>query len=395
MVLANPRGVTRDVALVSVAIFLLDASHSAVIPLFPGFAQGIGASLSMLGSYDSVSAVFMLLLAIPLGRLSDRLGRKHMIIPGTLLFALVPLSYILASSPIHLYPVRLGLSLGVGLIFGNGFLLMSEVAEPGFRNTAQGVYMASMGLGFTLGPLVGGFTAKLYGAQTSFIISAALAVAGLLPLCLVRERREAQRGPGRKAPRFRELLADTRILASGVANYVNSLMYIAVTLFFPVYGANIGFDEAEVGIGLTSRGLASTLVRLPVGALTRRVRALNLMLLGLAFSAATIYSVSSAATLALVTVLMGLQGVAYGVYLTSGNVYVSEEAPEEQRGTAMAVYSMFGSVSGIVNPLLLGVIAEGLGGRGAMQFASGFTLIGIAAVYVLARREDMRTDNGG
>jgi MFS family permease len=172
-------------------------------------------------------------------------------------------------------------------------------------------------------------------------------------------------------------------------------MYIAVTLFFPVYGANIGFDEAEVGIGLTSRGLASTLVRLPVGALTRRVRALNMMLLGLAFSAATVYGVSSAATLALVTVLMGLQGVAYGVYLTSGNVYVSEEAPEEQRGTAMAVYSMFGSVSGIVNPLLLGVIAEGLGGRGAMQFASGFTLIGIAAVYVLARREDMRTDNGG
>ena len=380
------RGVTRDVALVSVAIFFLDASHSTVIPLFPGFAQGIGASLSVLGSYDSVSAVFMFLLAIPLGRLSDRLGRKRMIIPGTVLFILVPLSYILASSPLHLYPIRVGLGLGLGLVFGNGFLLMSEMAEPGFRNTAQGIYMASMGLGFTLGPLIGGFTAKLYGADTSFVISSALGVAGLLVLSLVRERRRVAAGPERKAPRLRDLLADARILASGVANYVNSLMYIAVTLFFPVYGVNIGFDEAEVGIGLTSRGLASTLVRLPVGALTRHVRALNLMLLGLAFSAATVYGVSGATTLVLVTVLMGLQGVAYGIYLTSGNVYVAEEAPEELRGTAMAVYSMFGSVSGMVNPLLLGVIAESFGGRGALRFAAGFTLIGIAAVYALAGR---------
>jgi len=380
-----PRGVTRDVALVSIGIFFLDASHSTVIPLFPGFAQGIGASLSMLGSYDSVSAAFMLLLAIPLGRLSDRLGRKSMIIPGTLLFILVPLSYILVTGPLQLYPIRVGLGLGLGLVFGNGFLLMSEVAESGFRNTAQGIYMASMGLGFTLGPLVGGFTAKLYGAQTSFIVSSVLGVAGLLVLSLVREMRGAEAGPERRAPRLRDLLADARILASGVANYVNSLMYIAVSLFFPVYGANIGFDEAEVGIGLTSRGLASTLVRLPVGALTRHVKALNLMLLGLAFSAAMVFGVSSSTTLVLVTALMGLQGVAYGIYLTSGNVYVSEEAPEELRGTAMAVYSMFGNVSGVVNPLLLGVIAEGIGVGGAMRFAAGFTVLGIVAVMILAR----------
>jgi MFS family permease len=298
---------------------------------------------------------------------------------------LVPLTYLLASSPLQLYPIRLGLSLGIGLIFGNGFLLMSEVAEPGFRNTAQGIYMASMGLGFTVGPLIGGFTAKLYGAGTSFTISSALAVAGVLVLSMVTERRSTEPRPDRAGPRLSDLLADTKIIASGVANYVNNLMYVAVTLFFPVYGANIGFDEAQVGIGLTSRGLASTIVRLPVGALTRHVKALNLMLLGLAFSAAMVFSVSGSTTLVLVTALMGLQGVAYGIYLTSGNVYVSEEAPEELRGTAMAVYSMFGNVSGVVNPLLLGVIAEGIGVGGAMRFAAGFTVLGIVAIIILAR----------
>jgi MFS family permease len=380
------RGVTRDVALVSVGIFFLDASHSTIIPIFPGFAQGLGASFTMLGSYDSASAVIMLLLGIPLGRLSDRIGRKRMIIPGVALFILVPIFYLLSTSPIYLYPVRLCLSLGIGLIFGNGFLLMSEVAKLGFRNTAQGIYMASMGFGFTLGPLIGGFTAKLYGVRTSFIVSSVLAVAGLLFLIFVQETRVPESKSETEKPKLRKLLVDTRILASGIANYTNSLMYIAVTLFFPIYCANIGFDEAEVGMGFTSRGLASTLVRLPVGALTTHVKALNLMLLGLAFSAATIYGISRVTTLVLVTALMGFQGVSYGVYLTSGNVYVSEESPEELKGTAMAVYSMFGNFSSMLNPLMLGIIAERFGGRGAMQFAAGFTLLGIFAVYALTRK---------
>jgi MFS family permease len=92
-------GLNRKVALLSLAIFLADASGSTVIPIFPGFAQGIGASLSMLGSYGSVAAIAMLLLSLPFGRLSDRLGRKRMMTPGLVIFIVVPLSYILASSP--------------------------------------------------------------------------------------------------------------------------------------------------------------------------------------------------------------------------------------------------------------------------------------------------------
>jgi len=54
------RGITREIMLLSLAIFFADASHSTVIPIFPGFAQKVGASLSMLGSYSSVAAFTML-----------------------------------------------------------------------------------------------------------------------------------------------------------------------------------------------------------------------------------------------------------------------------------------------------------------------------------------------
>ena len=380
-------GLSRDVVLLSLAIFFTDASHSTVIPIFPGYAKGVGASLSMLGSYGSVAAMTMLLLSLPLGQLSDRYGRRRMMVPGLILFVVVPLSYMAAQSPYHIYPIRVALGLGVGLIFGNGFLLMSEVSEEGFRNVAQGLYMTSMGLGFTLGPLVGGFAAKLVGPNLSFKISSGFAVLGLLLLLMVKETRVKESGKTETRTGVSELVRDPRIIASGVANFVNSLMFNAVTLFFPVYGSDIGLDEADVGIGLTSRGLASTAVRLPVGSLTRRFKALNMMAAGLLLSAATLFTVSNSSGLVLVSVLMGVQGLAYGVYLTSGNVYVSEEAHKDHKATAMAVYSMFGNIGGIVGPVMLGVIAERIGVRGALQFSAAATVLGVALALMLAHRD--------
>jgi len=384
-------GLSRDVALLSLAIFFTDASHSTVIPIFPGYARGVGASLSMLGSYGSVAAIAMLILSLPLGRLSDRYGRRRMMVPGLILFIVVPLSYMAARNPYHLYPIRVTLGIGIGLIFGNGFLLMSEVAEPGFRNVAQGIYMTSMGLGFTLGPLVGGFATKLVGPSLSFKLSSGFAVLGLFLLLMVREKKVEASSAGARTG-LSILVRDPKILASGVANFVNSVMFNAVTLFFPVYGLDIGLDEAEVGIGLTSRGLASTAVRLPVGSLTRRVKALNLMAAGLLLSAATIFTVSNSMGLVLVSVLMGVQGVAYGIYLTSGNVYVSEEAPRDRRATAMAVYSMFGNIGGILGPAALGVIAERAGASGALQFSAAAAVIGVALALMLARRDSESSD---
>jgi DHA1 family multidrug resistance protein-like MFS transporter len=377
--------ITKEVALLCIAIFLADASHSIVIPIFPNYAQKIGASLSILGSYGSVSAIAMLLLSIPFGRLSDRYGRKKMILPGLFLFIIVPLSYIIAKSPVHLYPIRLLLGIGMGLIFGNGFLLMTEKTKPENRNIAQGLYMTSMGLGFTLGPLLGGLTAKLYGTELSFIVSSGFAVLSIIIFYFVDEKQSKYNEIEIiQSDSVFKIIKDPQILAAGTANYLNSLMFNAVTLFFPVYGSSIGFDEAEIGVGFTTRGLASTAVRLPVGSISKHVRPLFLMVIGLMLSAVMIFSVSQSTGLILISMLMGAQGIAYGIYLTSGNVYVASNSNEQQRGTAMAMYSMFGNLSGIINPLILGLIAEAFGSRGALQFSTTTTIFGVVLIYLLA-----------
>jgi len=377
--------ISRDVMLLSASIFFADASTSSIIPIFPGFAQKIGASLSMLGSYGSVSAIAMLLFSLPFGRLSDRIGRKKMMTPGLVLFILMPLSYIVAKTPLHLYPIRILLGLGVGLVFGNGFLLMTEVSDSEQRNIAQGLYMTSMGLGFTMGPLIGGITAKIYGNTVSFYLSSLFGLLSVLILQFIKEKKVNKKSEHPETS-LSEIIKDPKVLAAGIANFLNSLMFNALTLFYPVYGASIGLDEAQIGVGFTTRGLASTAVRLPVGSLTKHIRVLNLMMLGLILSAVSIFSVSMSTSLTLISVIMGIQGIAYGVYLTSGNVYVANNSIEQNRGTAMATFTMFGTLSGIINPVILGVIAEKLGPREALQFSTVATVLGVILLYYIASK---------
>jgi len=378
--------IPRRIKLLTLAIFFADASHSTVIPIFPGYARNLGASLTILGTYGSAAAITMLILSLPLGRLSDRLGRKTMMTPGLMLFTIVPLSYIAATNPLHLYPIRMALGMGVGMIFGNGFLLISEISSPENRNMAQGLYMTSMGLGFTLGPLVGGYAATIRGPETSFILSSILAMASLALIQLVKEDRKEDTEK-RELRNLGTIIRESSVQASGLANFLNALMFNALTLFFPVYGTDVGLDEAQIGVGFTTRGIVSTVVRLPIGIVTKYVKTFTLMATGLTLSALTILSLSLQTSLVILSIIMGIQGLAYGIYLTSGNVYIAEESPPNQKGTAMAVYSMFGNLGGILGPLILGIIAETTNSSGALRFSAVATFIGLVIVYLMHKRD--------
>jgi MFS family permease len=379
-------GITRDIVLLSVAVFFSDMSNSTSIPIFPGYAQGLGASLSMIGSFSSVAGIASLLMAVPLGRLSDRYGRRSLMIPGLAMLAMVPAAYIFSTSPLHFYPIRVVYAIACGMIFTQGFLLMTEISEPGIRSTAQGLYMTCMGLGFTIGPLVGGFASKYYGSTTSFAAASAFALLGMVSVTLVKEDKQAIQERKRSELSFRDLIGDIRILVAGMSNFMNSMMFNAMMLFFPVFGKDNGFDEAQIGVGLTVRGAASTVVRLPVGALAKNVKVFTMMLAGILISGVSIYGLSNTTLFVGMTVLLGLQGVAYGIFLTAGNIYIADESPKEMRGTAMGLYNMFGSISNIINPLILGFLADVYGTKGAFQFTAIVSVVGMILVYLLNRR---------
>jgi MFS family permease len=384
---AERRGL-RGALLVCLVIFFADASHSMPIPIFPAFAQGLGASLAMIGLFAAASSIAMIFLSVPIGSLSDRIGRRAVMMMGYALMAVVPLMYTLSTSAEHLLPARLLLGVAMGSTFSIGFVYVSELAPARRRSLIQGVYMTSMGLGFTAGPLLGGLISGAWGYNVAFYVSGGLAVVGFALLLFVPGG--AGRGPsprdGSERPGLSGILSDARILAAGVSNFVNSLMFSSLSTFFPLLGGFIGLNEAEVGLGFTVRGLSSTAIRFPTGAYARRAGALRLMVASLALSASMLLLVAFTDQLLLVCILLGIQGLAYGVYLTSGNIYVTQEAPPDRRGAAIGTFSTFGNVSGVLSPLLMGAVAEVWGLKAVFQLSAVLSMAGVCLTLLLLKK---------
>jgi MFS family permease len=386
---------TWGVAVLCLAIFFTDAANSSTIPTFPFYSSGLGASVAMIGLLASASGISTMLMSIPLGHVSDRIGRKKVMLLGVACFIAGPMVYSLSTEPLHLLPAQVVLGIAKASTFSIGFVFISELAPPRRGNLAQGLYLTSMGTGFTLGPLAGGLTAKVWGYSASFYLSSGFALCALALLLLLPE----MKGDGPGEPRregvfhgFMEVIRDPRIVAAGTANFFNSMLYSAIMVYFPLYGRDVGLDESQVGMGLAVRGMVSTATRLPTGVAAIRIGALRLMALGLGVSALTVMALPSFEGLILISAVLGVQGIAYGIYLTSGNIYVTEEAPEGMKGAAIGAYATFSNLSGVFSPILLGAISERWDIRLSLRVAAALAIMGLIITMFVSRRKSTPLD---
>jgi len=376
----------RGVIALCITIFFVDAANASSIPLYPFFARSLGASVALIGALASSTGLTTVLLSIPLGSMSDRLGRKRIMQLGIACFILAPLVYTFASEPLHLLPARIIWGVAMGSTFSIGFVYATEIAPKNRRGLAQGLYLTSMGIGFTVGPLIGGFAAKAAGYSSAYYLTAGLAACGFIALLFVPENKIDPALPARSPfAGFRALIGNPRLLSAGVANFFNSTIYTTIMIFFPLYGISIGLDEPQVGMGLTVRGLASTVTRIPAGMAISRMGALKLMTFGLGASALMILAIPAFDALVLLSVILGLQGISYGIYLTSSNTFVTEVAPEGMEGASMGVFSTFSNVSGIVSPIVLGVAAEAWGINATFRVSFGLAVVGLVILGVFSR----------
>jgi MFS family permease len=110
------------------------------------------------------------------------------------------------------------------------------------------------------------------------------------------------------------------------------------------------------------------------------------MVASLALSASMLLLVAFTDQLLLVCILLGIQGLAYGVYLTSGNIYVTQEAPPDRRGAAIGTFSTFGNVSGVLSPLLMGAVAEVWGLKAVFQLSAVLSMAGVCLMLLLLKK---------
>lgn len=382
----------RAVWTMCVVVFTADVVSGIVVPTFSLYAASLGASLALIGLLTSFNGLTSIFASVPIGLLSDLRGRKQVLSGGMLLFALSSALYTMVPNPWFLIPVRVMGSLGMIAVFMVGVAYVGDVVAKEDRGLAVGLYSTAMGLGFTVGPAVGGLLAERYGYHAGFWLAAGVSLIGFVVAVwgLAPKQRHPTAGtPVTTVPmitRLRLMVQEPNLLAASLANLANNVVFTTVFSFIPLFAASVAMGQAAIGSMFAGRALASTLTRLPTGLLTTRISSKYLMMASLIVAGITLLVVAEVQNPAVLAFLMLIDGITYGMYLTAGQSYITENSADMDRGTAVGVYNTAGSIGGTIGPFALGILASVLGLAAVFRVTAVVAFAGAVLLWLLSVR---------
>lgn len=392
--------ITRDVGVLCLIIFMADVTSGIVSPTFSLFAQSIGVSLALLGLLSTAGGLTQLLTSLPIGVISDQIGRPRVLLTGVLVFAL-SLS-VMASA--HGLPLLLlsRVLMGAAIVgtFQIGAAHLGDITEPAQRPVAFGLYTTAMGSGFTIGPLLGSFVSQFASVRLAYGLGAGLSLCAALLAWRIHRRHQR---PVTRSNRVASLVnirsiasqPDLVIIAGG--NVLINLVFAgAITTYFPIYAESVSLTQAAIGIMFSVRALVSTLGRLPNGLISRYLGNRIVMMAAIGLDLAVMFGIAHTTDARWLTVLVALEGLSFGAYLVSGQTYIADRTEMANRGTAVGLYSTAGSLGGTIGPLTLGIVA-GFGGLSAVFSVTGWTLavglaLSVGGTLVVGSRERVAQD---
>ena len=141
----------------------------AVVPTLPLYASSFGVTASAIGMAIGVYGLARFLVALPAGRLSDGLGRRHALAIGGLVSGLGNLWCAWATSYPEFILARFVAGAGAGMIVTTGHIVLADISTPERRGRMLSIYMGSFIFAVGIGPFPGGLLAEHYGLAAPFI----------------------------------------------------------------------------------------------------------------------------------------------------------------------------------------------------------------------------------
>lgn len=399
-------------------VFIDLLGFGLILPLLPYFAGQYGASQFLVGLLVATYAAAQFVGAPLLGRLSDRYGRRPILVVsiagtalGFLLLGLAePIGRLFASfvldnpTPDRLAALENGSILAVmflaralsGLTGGNITVAQAYIADvTDERNRAKGMGLigAAFGLGFVLGPAIGGALSR-WGYSVPALAAAGLAAAnlvgviGVLPESLTAERKaELAKQEKRALISLPAMIQELRKPGVGPLMTIRLLYAVAAALFqsmFTLWARDrLSLNAQTTSYLLAYVGLLSVIVQGGlIGQLTKRFGESKLIMWGVVIQGLSLAAWALTPSVAVLLVVLIPLAFSTGVLNTVINSAISRAVPPHEVGGALGTAGALESLSRVVSPSVGGWLlgAVGTWAPGALGAAI------MAGVTMLARR---------
>ena len=378
---------SKNLAVLSFAMVVVMLGFGMVIPIFPFYIERLGAGGSAFGLLVAIAAFTELVFGPFWGSLSDRTGRKPILIVGMFGFGLAMLLFGLSTELWMLFVFRALSGILSSATVSPAMAYIGDSTSERERGGGMGTLGAAAGLGLILGPALGGLMAG-ESLATPFFISAGLSlVAALLLVLLLPESLPlaSRKTDGRVGiVNFRELGGALRS-PIGVLLLLAFLATIGTTNFESIFSLfaveTLGYGPQQVGIILSVVGVVALIGRgLLTGLVTRRWGEPIVIQSALLAGASAFVLLLFARTFPTVLLTAGLFVLITAFLRPAIHSLTSQRATVGQ-GAAMGLSSAFVSLGRVVGPIWAGAVFDI---RPWLPYLSGAVIL--FAVYLLSRR---------
>ncbi len=376
-------------------VFIDIVGFGIIIPLLPFYAEHFGATPSEVGFLMATYSLAQLVTAPLWGRLSDRIGRKPVLVISLAGLAAAYVGIAFAGSLLALFVAR---SLA-GAMAGNiaaAFAYAADITTPENRARGMGLVGAAFSLGFIFGPAIGGILAGTDPANADFT-TPALAAAGLSAAALVVTVLFLKPPPSPKArsvadgavlpASFRGMLADPAVRWVLMLIFLATFVFAGMESVFAIWSRReFGWGPEQNGYVFAFVGLMSALVQGGlIGRLSRIYGERRLIIAGAALLAAGIIALPLAPTIAGLVIALLAVSVGFGMLSPALTSHLSHQAAPGSQGALMGLGRSVSTLARVLGPSAAGVVFH-LMGKDWPFYVGGLVLIVVVALAIAGAR---------
>ena len=380
-------------------VFIDLIGFGMVIPFLSFYARVYGASGVTVGAIVGIYSIMQFFFAPVWGRLSDRIGRRPVILISLTASCTGYLMFGLAHSLVVLFASRVIAGIGGGNI-GTAQAYIADVTTPENRAKGMGVIGAAFGMGFILGPPLSILLAALgehHGMSGNLLVgvcaSALSLIAFLIALFVLVESKKPDASvrsgiPPQFDPRvWKEMSHRPLLLAVIVALFLTLLSVSGMETSVTLHAIErFHFRQKDLGIFFLFMGaIVATIQGGLIGKLARRFGEKNLVAVG-----AAAYTIGLAAIPSIYRVPL-LYGVAFLIAIGNGLSYpsltslVTKATPAREHGSMLGLAAAIGSLARFLGPIVSGFFYDLARARGAFYAGATFTCIALTLAIWMRR----------
>ncbi len=271
-------------ALVALATFTDIVAYSVAVPVLPDLSRRLGASPTVVGLLFASFGLTLLAVSVPMGAVSDRVGRKAPLVGGLVALSAATLLFAVADGLPLLFAARLMQGAADAVTWVVGFALLADLYGPQERGRATGLVMSGTSFAFMIGPSFGGWLYELGGIRLPFISVAGLAaVTAAAFVWLELPATHAVREPVPLAGVLRTPAVAACASAVAIASATISMLEPVMALYLE---GELAIGPARLGVLFGVAAVATTTLNPFYGRLADRHGARRLTMIGLLLTGA-------------------------------------------------------------------------------------------------------------